>query len=158
MNDDGSTVLPGGLRMRKSDALFDALGGLDELNAALGLLRSQLSDPADAARVESIQRDLLDIGGEIAGGGPGLPADAVAALERERERRGAELPPLRRFVLPGNNEPSARAHFARAACRRAERDLVRAREAHPDRISLPALAYLNRLSNLLFVWARALDS
>lgn len=156
MHDDASSSLPGGLRRPKSDALFDALGSLDELNAALGLLRAHPAARPDAARIESLQRELLLVGSEIAAGPPRLDPDAVAALERDVARRDAAQPPPDGFVLPGASEASARAHWARAVCRRAERDLVRAREAHPDRVSPQALAYLNRLSALLFALARSL--
>ena len=156
MNDDGFTSLPGGRRLSKSDPLLDALGSLDELNAALGLLRAALDSPPDAALIESLQKQVLAIGGELATGQSPLPAAAPAALEAETARREAALPPLHGFVLPGATETSARAHFARAVCRRAERDLVRARESRPDAVSAPALAWLNRLSNLLFTVARTL--
>ena len=154
MNDDGFTSLPGGLRVSKSDALICAIGSLDELNAALGLLRAQLAGHADAALVESIQRDILKIGGELATGKSRLDASATAALEREIEKHNAALPPLHDFVLPGDNEASARAHFARTVCRRTERELVHLKETHPAHISAAALTYLNRLSNLLFAVAR----
>jgi len=157
MNDDGFTSLPGGLRLRKSDALICAIGGLDELNAALGLLRVQLAKNPDAALIESIQRDLLQIGGELATGRPQLGKDSLAALERETEKRGKGLPLLHDFVVPGGNEASARCHWARTACRRAERELVRAQEQHPKRVSAAALQYLNRLSGLLFALARMQD-
>ena len=155
MNDDGFTFLPGGLRVSKADARLDALGALDELDAALGLLKVALAGKPDAARIASIQRDLLKIGGELATGKPALAPDAVAALEAETARRNAALPPLREFVLAGANEPSARAHLARAVCRRAERELVRVRAAHPEIVFPAALAYLNRLSGLLFALARS---
>ena len=154
MNDDGFTFLPGGTRVSKSDVLLDALGALDELDAALGLLRVALAGRPDAARIEALQRDLLKIGGELATGRPALAADAVAALETETARRNAALPPLREFVLAGATEASARAHFARAVCRRAERAVVRVRETQPQLVFPPALAYLNRLSGLLFALAR----
>ena len=154
MNDDGFTFLPGEVRVSKSDARLDALGALDELDAALGLLKVAQADPPDAVRIESIQRDLLKIGGELATGKPALDAAAVAALDGESARLGAALPPLRDFVLAGANEASARAHAARAVCCRAERELVRVRAAHPELVFPPALAYLNRLSGLLFAWAR----
>ena len=154
MNDDGFTFLPGGTRVSKSDVRLDALGALDELDAALGLLRAALADRPDAARIEALQRDLLKIGGELATGRPALAADAVAALETETARRNAALPPLREFVLAGASEASARAHFARAICRRAERAVVRVRETQPQLVFPPALAYLNRLSGLLFALAR----
>ncbi|HAL92908.1 MAG TPA: cob(I)yrinic acid a,c-diamide adenosyltransferase [Verrucomicrobia bacterium] len=153
MNDDGSTPLPGLGRLSKSDVLFDALGALDELNAVLGLLRAHPGAQPHANRLESIQRDILLIGSELATGRPQLEASAVAALDREIERLNGKRPPLRHFILPGESETSARAHMARAFCRRAERDLVRAQETHPDRIPPPALAYLNRLSSLLFALA-----
>ena len=156
MNDEAFTSLPGGTRLRKSDPLFDAVGSLDELNAALGLLRAQLAGSADAPLVESIQRDLLRLGAELATGQPHLAPAALAALEAETARREAALPPLRGFILPGDTEPSARAHLARAVCRRAERDLLRAQERHPGRASPAALPYLNRLSALLFALARSL--
>ena len=156
MNDDGFTSLPGGRRLSKSDPLLDALGSLDELNAALGLLRAALDSPPDAALIESLQKQVLAIGGELATGQSPLPAAAPAALEAETARREAALPPLHGFVLPGATETSARAHFARAVCRRAERDFLRARDRHPDRPAPAALPYLNRLSALLFALARSL--
>ena len=154
MNDDGFTFLPGGTRVSKSDVRLDALGALDELDAALGLLRAALAGRPDAARIEAIQRDLLKIGGELATGRAALAPDAGAALDAETARRNAALPPLREFVLAGASEASARAHFARAVCRRAEREAVRVREAHPQLVFPPALVYLNRLSALLFALAR----
>ena len=157
MNDDGFTFLPGGVRVSKADARLDALGALDELDAALGLLKVALAGKPDAARIASIQRDLLKIGGELATGKPALAPDAVAALDAETARRNAALPPLREFVLSGASETSARAHAARAVCRRAEREIVRVRETHPELVFPPALAYLNRLSGWLFALARACE-
>ena len=157
MNDDGFTCLPGGARVSKSDVRLDALGALDELDAALGLLRAALAGRPDAVRIEAIQRDLLQIGGELATGRPALAADAGAALAAEIARRNAALPPLREFVLAGATEASARAHFARAACRRAEREAVRVRETHPELVFPAALVYLNRLSGLLFALAREME-
>ena len=154
MNDDGFTFLPGGTRVSKSDVRLDSLGALDELDAALGLLRVSFVGHPDAARIEAIQRDLRKIGGELATGRAALAADAVAALETETTQRNAALPPLREFVLAGATEASTRAHFARAVCRRAERELVRVRETQPELVFSPALAYLNRLSGLLFALAR----
>ena len=158
MNDDGFTFLPGGVRVSKSDVRMDALGALDELDAALGLLKVALAGRPDAAQIESIQRDLLKIGGELATGQPALAPDAGAALATETARRNAALPPLREFVLAGASDASARAHFARAVCRRAERELVCVRQTHPEIVFAPALAYLNRLSAWLFAAARALDA
>ncbi|MGD9782202.1 MAG: cob(I)yrinic acid a,c-diamide adenosyltransferase [Kiritimatiellia bacterium] len=158
MNDDGSTSLPGGLRIGKSDPLVCALGALDELNAALGLLRAAIPGTPEAGRIESIQRDVGAVGGEWAAGSPRLDPEAIAGLERETARLDALLPPARGFVRPGANESSARAHWARAVCRRAEREGVRARDRYPDRVSAPTLAFLNRLSGLLFSLARFLET
>ena len=158
MNDDGFTFLPGGVRASKADARLDALGALDELDAALGLLKVALAGKPAAARIEVLQRDLLKIGGELATGRPALAPEAVAALETEIAQRNAALPPLHEFVLAGASETSARAHAARAVCRRAERELVRVRHTHPEIVFAPALAYLNRLSGLLFALARAAEN
>ena len=89
MNDDGFTFLPGGVRASKADARLDALGALDELDAALGLLRVALAGTPDAELIETVQRDLLKIGGELATGQPALEAAAVAALDAETARRNA---------------------------------------------------------------------
>lgn len=151
------TFLPGGQRFRKSDVLIGALGALDELNAALGLLRAQLAGTPDAGGIESIQRTLLEIGAELATGQPRLAADVFMSLEHETARRNAALPPANGFVLPGADEAAARAHWARAVCRRTEREFVRAWESHPDRIFPTALAFLDRLSSLLFAWAREME-
>ena len=158
MSNDGFTFLPGGLRPPKSDPLVCALGALDELNAALGLLRAHLGGTPAAPRIEAIQRAILEIGAELSTGQPHLEMEAVAALEREIAQREAGLPPLNGFLLPGANEASARAHWARTVCRRAERELVRARESHPERVFPAALVWLDRLSSLLFALAREMET
>ena len=156
MNDAGITSLAGGESLDKAAPAICALGSLDELNAALGLLRAGLGGTPDAARIEVLQRQVLLIGAELATGTARVAPGAVAELEQDLARRSAKLPPLHGFVLPGANELSARAHVARAACRRAEREVVRARETHPERVFPASLAWLNRLSGLLFAQARAL--
>ncbi len=152
--DDGTTAVPGLDRINKSAPIVDALGSLDELNAALGLLRTALTERMDD-RIEALQRDVLSIGAELATGRPGLSMTAVAALERESAQLVTHLPPIHEFILPGANEPSARANWARTICRRAERAAVRLHESHPDRVTPAALAFLNRLSDWLFALARA---
>ena len=152
--DEGHTDLPKGHRMAKSDAVFDAMGALDELGAALGLVRSAAESREESAWIESIQRDLLEIGSELATEQARLAPDAVRRLEAAAARLKEGRPPAQGFDLPGAGERSARAHLARAVCRRAERDLVRARERHPARVTPAALAYLNRLSGTLFALAR----
>jgi cob(I)alamin adenosyltransferase len=155
--DDGTTGLPGGVRAPKSEPIFDALGSLDELTAAIGLLRCHLAKTPEASILAAIQRDLVDIGGEVATQKPNLEPGAVDRLGRERTQIEKTLPKSRTFVLPGANEGSARAHWARTVCRRAERDMVRLRDAAPDRVLPTSLPYLNRLSSLLFAMARNLE-
>lgn len=152
--DEGHTDLPGGHRLAKNDAVFDAMGALDELSAALGLLRAATEVRENADWLESIQRDLLEIGSELATEQARLAPDAVRGLEAITSRLEEGRPTAQGFDLPGAGEGSARAHLARAICRRAERDLVRARERHPARVTPAALAYLNRLSGTLFALAR----
>lgn len=156
MKDDAFTSLPGRPRLAKSDDRLCALGSLDELQAALGLLRAALAGTEDADRIETIQRNLLHLGGELAAGRPQLPADSLDELDRETARLQESLPPLHEFILPGTNEPSARAHAARAVCRRAERDWVRMQETLPGEAFPIAIPYLNRLSRFLFALARTL--
>lgn len=151
----GFTELPEGLRLTKGDVIFDALGSLDELMAALGLMRSACGPSPAADWLESLQRDVLEIGAEMAGGTSRLKESAVARIAAETKRLEATRPPARSFVLPGASEISARAHLARTICRRAERDLVRAKDHHSTRVTPLALAYLNRLSGLLFALARS---
>ncbi len=154
MNDDGYTFLPGGLRVRKSDDLICAMGSLDELSAALGLLRAQTVKKGDADLIRSIQGDLLKIGHELATEKPHLDSQRMKDLERETEGRKGSLAPLNDFVLPGDTIQSGFSHWARTSCRRAERELVRVQEAYPLRVTAPALCYLNRLSGLLFEMGR----
>ena len=156
--DEGFTSLPGHPRVAKSDDRICALGALDELNAALGLLRAVFDDDPEAAGIESIQRDLLAIGGAVAAGRGSLDPGLLTRLDSARRHLDAALPPARGFVLPGHSETSARAHWARAVCRRAEREFVRARETHPGAVPAAAPAFLNRLSGLLFSLARSLDA
>ena len=154
MNEDGFTFLPGGLRVRKSDELICAIGSLDELNAALGLLRAQTVKRGDADLIRLIQCDVFQIGHELATDHPHLESQRVESIERETQVRKEALSPLRDFFLPGENSLSALSNWSRAVCRRAERDLVHAKESHPSRVTDLALRYLNCLSGLLFVLAR----
>lgn len=157
MNDHGITSLTGGESLDKSAPIICAVGSMDELNAALGLLRAILPAGPDAEQVAEWQRQTLRIGAELATGREQLPAEAVAALDRQLAEREATLPPLDGFVLPGNNETTARAHWARVICRRAERAVVAVRATHPERVFPATLAWLNRLSSCLFALARAYE-
>jgi cob(I)alamin adenosyltransferase len=154
--DDGSTGLADGSRLPKDDARLEAIGAVDELNSALGLLLAEELTSRLRAALEPIQHDLLDLGGELSLPGHTLLDEGhVERLDRELEALNSKLPPLADFVLPGGTRAAAAAHLARTICRRAERRLVTLgrREAFPPIL----LKYLNRLSDLLFVAARALN-
>ncbi len=157
--DRGETSLGDGLRVRKDSLRIEAIGAVDEGNAALGLLGEAVAE--DAARAELVRRlqnDLFDLGADLAvpeeDGKPRIRIQErqVQALEEAIEARNRGLPPLQSFVLPGGSKVAATAHLARAIVRRAERRVVGLAAAEPLN---PALVrYLNRLSDLLFVMAR----
>jgi cob(I)alamin adenosyltransferase len=160
--DKGDTGLVDGSRVPKDDPRIAANGDVDELQALLGLIKSELPEGVPlAALLKDIQRDLFSLSARI--GDPKdriagkkdkviLTEERIAVLEREIDAREAELPPLRAFILAGGGSVGARLHLARTVCRRAERSVVGlGRSVDLD----PALVrYLNRLSDLLFVLAR----
>lgn len=165
--DDGTTGLTGGERRRKHDARIEALGAVDEANAAIGLARLHTEGEIDAT-LARIQNDLFDLGADLSTppdwdsepGGPErfealrIVASQVTWLEAEIDTFNATLAPLRSFVLPGGTPASAALHLARTIARRAERSAFAAAEQEPGKISPILLRYLNRLSDLLFVLAR----
>jgi cob(I)alamin adenosyltransferase len=164
--DRGETALRGGPRVPKDDPRIAALGELDELNAQLGLARSA-AEPELGALLASVQRDLLALGSCLASAGEGERRPAsdpkvdwgpsrLERLEREIDTRDAQLPALRRFVLPGGSPAGAALHLARTVCRRAERAVVTV--VSEGELDPCLLAYLNRLSDLLFVLARAANA
>ena len=151
--DDGTTGLVDGSRVMKADPLLHAIGEVDETNSAIGVAVVALgaSDAGDALR--RIQNDLFDLGADLAtpeGIAGALRTDPaqVTRLELEIDAMNAHLQPLTSFVLPGGAAAAAALHLARAVARRAERAAVAAG------VGGPALAYLNRLSDWLFVAAR----
>ncbi|HSC91969.1 MAG TPA: cob(I)yrinic acid a,c-diamide adenosyltransferase [Gaiellaceae bacterium] len=154
--DAGETALGDLSRVPKTHPRVEAYGAVDELNAQLGLaLAAPL--PAELADVLArVQNELFDLGADLARpGDEGLrvtPAQ-VEALERDCDRFNAGLPTLKSFVLPGGTEGAARLHVARTVCRRAERVALRVEDASPTTI-----VYLNRLSDLLFILARAANA
>jgi cob(I)alamin adenosyltransferase len=161
--DGGETGLYDGRRVRKSDARVAAYGEIDELNAAVGAALTDSADPDLAEMLPAIQRDLFAIGGRLADPGRQIAervrkvtmgGEEVARLEGWIDRLESELPPLRRFILPGGSRAGAALHLARAVCRRAERRIV---ELGPDEVDPDVLAYINRLSDFLFVAARAVN-
>jgi len=147
--DDGSTGLGDGSRVDKADTRIELLGTLDELNAAAGLCLADGLPEQIAQRLQAIQSDLLLLGAQ-ASGAPGkpLPETALARLDAWLTECERELPPLRSFILPGGRPPAARLHWLRCLVRRTERCLI----AVP--VDGHGRAYLNRLSDLLFQWAR----
>jgi cob(I)alamin adenosyltransferase len=160
--DDGSTGLFGGPRVRKDDLRVAGYGDVDELNSALGVAREELlAQPDLLAFVDALQSELFTLGAELATPDaksapkevPRMTAAHVARLEREIDRLTAELPEMKNFILPGGSRAGAALHLCRTVCRRAERAVV-ALAVHAE-VSAQALAYLNRLSDLLFVMARA---
>ncbi len=156
--DEGETSLGDGSRVSKLDCRIGAFGTVDELNSAIGLvLAGELPDAMREPLVR-IQNELFDVGADLSvpwGVGDRLRVEQpmIDALEQLCDDFNAELPELRSFVLPGGTEASARLHVARTICRRAERDvLLGAQEVELNPL---VLRYLNRLSDLLFILARA---
>jgi ATP:cob(I)alamin adenosyltransferase len=154
--DDGSTGLGNGRRTGKDAPRVEAYGSVDETNATLGLLLALPTLPADVrALLQQLQHRCFDLGAELCIPGHAVITEAdVEALEQALDRYNADLPPLKDFILPGGSEAAARCHLARTVARRAERDLVALARCEPVRPQ--ALAWLNRLSDLLFVLARVL--
>src|SRR4051812_70263 len=154
--DGGETGLGDGTRVPKSSPRVRALGDIDELNSALGLVIAE-EPPADIAEaLGQIQHDLFDLGGEVSIPGHSMLRDAqIERLEARIEAWNGELSPLKEFILPGGTRAAAAAHLARTICRRAERSVVELHET--DKVSGAALRYLNRLSDLLFIAGRRLN-
>jgi cob(I)alamin adenosyltransferase len=160
--DAGETSLFDGTRVAKDDPRVETYGDVDELNAWLGLARAQRVDPPIEDELRHLQRDLFALGAQLAD-----PADKIAArvtkavisdddvtrLEQLIDRLETEVPPLRRFILAGGTAAGSALHVARAVCRRAERRMV----ALDPPVDPVLLRYVNRLSDLLFVMARAVN-
>ncbi len=165
--DDGTTGLVDGSRIAKNDPRMAAIGDIDELNSVVGVAIYAVTDDDLVAKLRMIQNDLFDLGADLA-----TPADEddvfvpsdmvlriipgqVERLEREIDVLNDNLEPLTSFILPGGNEAAAAIHLARAVARRAERTAVDA--AQKMAINPQALAYINRLSDYLFVLGRAIN-
>lgn len=154
--DAGSTGLGDGSRVPKDSARIEAIGAVDELNSTLGVLLAEDLPPRIAALVTDVQHDLFDLGGELSiPGHAAVTDDHVGRLEAAVEDINADLGPLKEFILPGGSRAAALAHVARTVCRRAERALVHLAAA--ESVGDAARRYVNRLSDLLFVLARALN-
>ena len=160
--DSGETSLGDGSRVTKLDCRIGAFGTVDEVNAALGLVLAEPTLPERLrAPLRQIQNDLFDVGADLSvpfGVTDRLRVDqpAVERVERLCDELNADLPMLKSFVLPGGTEAAARLHVARTTCRRAEREALAANEEHE--INPLVLAYLNRLSDFLFIAARSANA
>ncbi|MGZ3378568.1 MAG: cob(I)yrinic acid a,c-diamide adenosyltransferase [Phenylobacterium sp.] len=159
--DKGATRLATGEAVSKASLRVEAYGAVDETNACLGLARVHTAGELDAI-LARVQNELLDLGADLATPAAEDEAEGqklrildsqVARLEDEIDALNAQLPALTSFVLPGGTHAAAALHLARTVCRRAEREAVRLVETG-ESVSGPAMRYLNRLSDLLFVAAR----
>lgn len=155
--DNGTTGLGDGSRVDKDDARIEAIGTVDELNSAIGLLLTEtLPDPIQTCLI-TVQNKLFDLGGELS-----IPEHrmvthtTVEQLEELLDKLNVELEPLKEFILPGGTRAAALCHSARSICRRAERRIVSLAKLSND-VSPSGSQFLNRLSDLLFVVARALN-
>jgi len=160
--DTGETGLLDGRRVSKAAPRVDAYGEVDELNACLGLLLSTGLQPDLVEVLTRAQHQLFSLGADLADPGGNLgqekasvAPEEIAAIEEVIDRLENELQPLRRFILPGGHSSAAAAHLARAVCRRAERRMTGLGNGE---VSAASLAYINRLSDLLFVMARTLNA
>jgi cob(I)alamin adenosyltransferase len=159
--DAGETSLGDGSRVSKLDLRIAAYGAVDELNSALGVALAGDGPESFRDVLTRVQNELFDLGADLSvpfevEGRLRVTQAQVDALEADCDRFNEELPELRSFVLPGGSVLAAQLHVARAVCRRAERDAVAAAAAHE--IDPAALVYLNRLSDLLFILARAANA
>jgi cob(I)alamin adenosyltransferase len=154
--DAGETGLGDGARVAKDNPRIAALGDVDELNSALGMVLAEDVPESLRLMISEVQHDLFDLGGELSIPGHRLlKPEQVQRLEKQLEAWNADLPPLKEFILPGGSRAAAAAHLARTVCRRAERSVVAL--GHKERVGEHARQYLNRLSDLLFVAGRVLN-
>src|SRR5512145_1365315 len=159
--DAGETSLGDGSRVSKLDERIAAYGAVDELNAAIGVVLAAGCPPPIGDVLERVQNELFDLGADLS-----VPLERedrlrvtqaqIDALETACDRFNADLPELRSFVLPGGSGAAARLHVARTVCRRAEREAIGASRAHD--VNRLTIVYLNRLSDLLFILARAANA
>ena len=166
--DDGSTALGNGERRKKYDLRINAYGTVDETNACIGLARQHTSNHKQLDEMlERIQNDLFDLGADLATPDDGKPLEyeplrvtsaQVERIESEIDEVNSNLDPLRSFVLPGGSALSANLHLGRTIARRAERLIVELSQEKDENISKACILYMNRLSDFLFVAARAANN
>ncbi len=157
--DKGETSLYGGTRVPKDHIRIEAYGTVDELNAHIGVCMSYMADDKEIVFWRGVQSRLFDIGANLAEDGkkpqiylPEVNTEHLQDLEQAIDRIGANLVPLKKFILPSGHIAVSYCHVARTVCRRAERTLVRL--SHEESINPILIQYLNRLSDLLFIYAR----
>jgi cob(I)alamin adenosyltransferase len=166
--DDGTTGLVGGARRSKADQRLEAVGTVDEANAAIGLARlhTATAHPGIDAMLARIQNDLFDLGADLATPDDGKPlgyeplrivASQVQKVEADIDAINTNLEPLRSFILPGGSPAAAALHLARTVARRAERVMVALAAKPGEQVNSEGLKYINRVSDLLFVAARAVN-
>jgi cob(I)alamin adenosyltransferase len=162
--DDGSTGLLGPGRVAKNSARIDAYGTVDELNAAIGVARASGLDGRADAILAAVQEDLFAVGAALADPDPSgrfhnaVSADRAGRLEQEIDAMEARLQPLTAFILPGGTPAAAHVHLARTVCRRAERLVISLATTAGEHVPHDLIVYLNRLSDHLFVLARAMNA
>jgi cob(I)alamin adenosyltransferase len=155
--DNGTTSLGDGTRADKDSMRIEAHGELDELNSAIGLLLTEPLPENIRAALTGIQHDLFDLGGELCVPDRcAITGARITELEVLLDALNDKLSPLKEFILPGGSRAAALTHVARTVCRRAERRMVALNRAAP--LNPASLGYINRLSDLLFVMARALNA
>ena len=161
--DDGTTALANGERRPKFDLRVDAYGTVDETNAVIGMARQYLEDEKVDAMLAAVQNDLFDLGADLST--PQASSEAqgealriidaqVDRIENDIDELNGELPALTSFILPGGSFAGAALHQARTVCRRAERLMVALSKSENEKVSGPAIRYINRLSDFLFVASR----
>jgi cob(I)alamin adenosyltransferase len=164
--DDGTTALGSGERRKKYDLRVAAYGTLDEVNAAIGIVRLHVAgDAALDAMLVRIQNDIFDVEADLCildgskGKGPGgaklnVTGKQVEWIEQQIDALNEELTPLRSFILPGGTPAASYLHLARTMCRRAERLMIELRDQPGEEVTPEAIQYVNRLSDFLFVAGR----
>lgn len=166
--DDGTTALGSGERRKKYDVRIAAYGTVDEANACIGMARIHTAEthPAIDAMLANIQNDMFDLGADLAAPDTGKPlpyeplrivAAQVTRVEADIDALNAHLGTLRSFVLPGGSPAAAALHLARTVSRRAERLVVELADDPAERVGPEAIRYINRVSDFLFVAARAVN-
>ncbi len=161
--DAGLTGVLGSQRLRKDDARIEAYGTVDELNAVLGVVRAQGLDASADVLMAQLQDELFSVGAALADPNPQGPFhnqisdEHVSRLEKAIDALTDEVEPMRSFILPGGSMAAAQLHLARTVSRRAERLVVHLAHQPGEHVPAPLLIYLNRLSDLLFVLARAVN-